>query len=424
MMSWEFSRCTLSVSVVATMLAGCGGSQPPIGTPGAMQQALPIAPAHTVARRAQLLQSFRVLHDFGYGSDGVSADSLINVGGTLYGTTYYGGLYGAGTFFSITTSGSEKVLYSFTDGSAGGFPNGRLIDMDGTLYGTTSGGGDGGGGYGYGTVYRISTRGAEKVLHSFAGGPDGRLPAAGLVDVNGMLYGTTQYGGGGSCYSGEGCGTVYRLSKAGAEKVLYNFDRDGDGKTPWGELIEVKGVLYGTTYVGGNHDYGTVYRISTSGAEKVLYSFAGEPDGAWPKAALVDLNGTLYGTTYIGGVYPGAGAGSGTVFSITTSGREHVLHSFGGTHDGWYPSGRLLAVKGTLYGTTGAGGAYSEGGGAQGGGTVFSITTGGAEKVLFDFHKRDGESPAAGVIDVNGTFYGTTDLFGDYDKGTAYALKL
>lgn len=83
MMSWEFSRCPLSVSVVATMLAGCGGSQPPFGMPGPIPQA-----------SARLLQSFRVLHNFGYGSDGVSADSLINVGGTLYGTTYYGGLYG------------------------------------------------------------------------------------------------------------------------------------------------------------------------------------------------------------------------------------------------------------------------------------------------------------------------------------------
>ncbi|MGB6518256.1 MAG: choice-of-anchor tandem repeat GloVer-containing protein [Candidatus Cybelea sp.] len=425
MMSWEFSRCALSVSVVATMLAGCGGSQPPIGTPGAMQQALPIAPAHTVARRAQLAQSFRVLHNFGYGSDAAGGGSLINVGGTLYGTTAFGGLYEAGTFYSLTTSGSEKVLYNFTDGFAGGFPDGHLIDVDGALYGTTSSGGTGGGS-GDGTVYSISTRGEEKVLHNFAGGPDdGWQPSGGLIDVNGMFYGTTQLGGGGHCSpSGYGCGTVYRISKAGAEKVLYNFDRRRDGNTPSAGLIDVKGVLYGTTYSGGNHDEGTVYRISTSGAEKVLYSFAGEPDGAWPEAALVDVNGTLYGTTYIGGVYPGAGSGSGTVFSITTSGKEHVLHSFGGARDGWYPSGTLLAVKGTLYGTTSQGGVYKEGGGAQGGGTVFSITTGGAEKVLFDFIRHDGEVPVGGVIDVNGTFYGTTDLFGDYDKGTAYALKL
>ena len=54
---------------------------------------------------------------------------------------------------------------------------------------------------------------------------------------------------------------------------------------------------------------------------------------------------------------------------------------------------------------------------------MFSITTGGAEKVLFDFRKRNGERPAGGVIDANGTFYGTTDRYGTYGKGTAYALK-
>ncbi len=420
MKSWKFSRCALSVSAVAIMLAGCGGSQPPIVTPGATQQALPIAPAQTVARRAQLAETFRVLHDFGHGSDGVSADSLVNVGGTLYGTTSSGGLYEGGTFYSLTTSGSEKVLYNFTDGVAGGFPDGPLIDVDETLYGTTSGGGDlSAPSGGYGTVYSISTRGSEKVLHSFTGPPnDGWLPSGGLIDVNGTFYGTTQSGGAGSCYSGQGCGTVYRISRAGAEKVLYNFDRHRDGNTPSAGLIDVNGVLYGTTYFGGDHGDGTVYRISTSGAEKVLYSFAGQPDGAWPLGALVDVNGTLYGTTNIGGVYPVSGSGAGTVFSITTSGKEHLLHSFGGARDGRSPSGRLLAVKGTLYGTTSGGGA------GRGGGTVFSITTGGAEKVLFDFlRKRDGRSPAAGVIDVNGTFYGTTSYGGEYGQGTAYALK-
>ena len=422
MMSWEFSRCALSVSVVAAMLAGCGGSPPPIGTPGAMQQALPIAPAHTVARRAQLVQSLRVLHNFGYGSDAAGGGSLINVRGTLYGTTAFGGLYEAGTFYSLTTSGSEKVLYNFAYGSAGASPGGRLINEYGTLYGTTSSGGSGGGS-GDGTVYSISTRGEEKVLHNFAGGPDdGWQPSGGLIDVNGMFYGTTQLGGGGHCSPpGYGCGTVYRISKAGAEKVLYNFDRHRDGNTPLAGLIDVKGVMYGTTQFGGSHGDGTVYRISTSGAEKVLYSFAGDPDGASPLAALVDVNGTLYGTTSGGGAYP---AEAGTVFSVTTSGKEHVLHSFGSPHDGWYPGGRLLARKGTLYGTTSQGGVYKQGGGAQGGGIVFSITTGGAEKVLYNFVKHDGEVPVGGLIDVNGTFYGTTNLFGEYDKGTAYALNL
>jgi uncharacterized repeat protein (TIGR03803 family) len=62
------------------------------------------------------------------------------VNGTLYGTTFYGGSYGAGTVFSITTSGMEKLLYSFCSQNAcadGSNPSAGLIDVSGTLYGTT-----------------------------------------------------------------------------------------------------------------------------------------------------------------------------------------------------------------------------------------------------------------------------------------------
>jgi uncharacterized repeat protein (TIGR03803 family) len=82
-----------------------------------------------------------------------------------------------------------------------------LINVNGTLYGTTWSGGSSNGG----TVYRISTTGSEKVLYSFAGGSDGAHPSAALLNVKGTLYGTTAYGGGGSgC--GSGCGTVFALT--------------------------------------------------------------------------------------------------------------------------------------------------------------------------------------------------------------------
>jgi uncharacterized repeat protein (TIGR03803 family) len=57
------------------------------------------------------------------------------VNGTLYGTTNYGGKYGFGTVFSITTAGSEKVLHSFKGGADGSSPQSRLLDVNGTLYG-------------------------------------------------------------------------------------------------------------------------------------------------------------------------------------------------------------------------------------------------------------------------------------------------
>ncbi|MGA9273334.1 MAG: choice-of-anchor tandem repeat GloVer-containing protein [Candidatus Cybelea sp.] len=392
MESLNFVRCVLGICAVAAVLAGCGGSQPPISAPGAMRQA-------TVPR---ILPggSFKVLYRFD-GPDGQAPQAgLIDVDGTLYGTTNYGGKYGSGTVFSITTAGSEKVLHSFKGGADGSSPQSGLLDVNGTLYGTTSlGGGLGGSGclgYGCGTVYRVSLTGAEKVLHSFAGGSDGAAPMAGLIDVNDTLFGTTA--GGGSSKSG----TVYSISTTGSEKVLYSFTGGSDGALPQGGLINVHGTLYGgTTFGGGSSGYGTVYRISTSGSEKVLHSFGGG-DGANPMGNLFDVNGTLYGTTSAaGGVHS-----RGTVYSISTTGVEKVLYDFRtahGGHDGETPYAGLIDVKGTLYGTT------DQGGGAPLYGVVYSVSTAGAETVLHRFgNGPDGAHPWAGLVNVKGTLYGTT----------------
>ena len=79
---------------------------------------------------------------------------------------------------------------------------------------------------------------------------------------------------------------------------------------------------------GGKHGDGTVFSITTSGTETVLHGFSGS-DGAHPGADLLDVDGTLYGTTTNGGAND-----SGTVFSIATSGYESVLLCFQGPPDG------------------------------------------------------------------------------------------
>ena len=91
----------------------------------------------------------------------------------------------------------------------------------------------------------------------------------------------------------------------------------------------------------------------------MLYSFAGGVDGANPIAGLVrDNKGNLYGTTVGGGA-----AGVGTVFKLSTTGRETVLHAFtGGTTDGANPfAGVLRDAAGKLYGTTFVGGEFGHG---------------------------------------------------------------
>lgn len=173
-------------------------------------------------------------------------------------------------------------------------------------------------------------------------------------------------------------------------KVLYSFGAPPDGNYPHSDLIGTGGTFYGTTFAGGanycgSSRCGTVFSITTGGAEKVLHSFGNGTDGFFPFAGLTSVDGTLYGTTGNGGAY-NAGTG-GTVFSITTGGTEKVLHSFGSGTDGSSPTADLIDVKGTLYGTTGAGGAYNAG-------TVFSITTSGTEKVLYSFTGgADGDIP-------------------------------
>jgi uncharacterized repeat protein (TIGR03803 family) len=322
-----------------------------------------------------------ILYSFKGGSaDGAAPSApLINVSGTLYGATSYAGAHGKGVIFAITTSGTETVLYSFKGSSAdGSSPSGALLNVNGTLYGTTvSGGSRSCGGGGCGTIFSITTSGKEVVRYNFKGGKtDGQNPNGGLVNVNGTLYGTTN-GGGAHCSGGVACGTVFSSTPSGEEIVLHNFKgADTDGQNPDAGLIYVNGKLYGTTTGGGrcrltSQGCGTVFATTVSGTETVLHNFGGA-DGFGPQSALLDVKGELYGTTLYGG-----NSGWGTLFKISTSGKERVLHSFnplGGA--GYNPVASLINVNSTLYGTaTGGGLGYCGRDGTDPGcGIVFALT--------------------------------------------------
>jgi len=367
-----------------------------------------------------------VVHSFqGSPNDGANPQAgLIDVGGTLYGTTNSGGAHGSGTVFKVTTAGVVTMLHSFGHGHDGAYPQAGLINVEGTLYGTTSSGGA----HGSGTVFSITTGGVEAVLHSFGHGHDGAYPQANLINVGGTLYGTTAEGGTGKCSNGEsitGCGTVFKVTTAGVETALYSFRGGNDGANPLAGLIDVGGTLYGTTVGGGTNGCGgggcgTVFKVTTAGVEKVLHSFQGGTDGLEPKASLVNVGGTLYGTTFYGG---NGGPCCGTVFKITTAGAKTVLHSFQGGSDGENPQTGLINVGGTLYGTTNIGGTGNCNGQDPGCGTVFKITTAGAETVLYSFlGGSDGENPQAGLINVGGTLYGTTANGGASGNGTVFKI--
>jgi uncharacterized repeat protein (TIGR03803 family) len=130
-----------------------------------------------------------------------------------------------------------------------------------------------------------------------------------LIYVNGAFYGTTASGGGSAC--GYGCGTVYRMTPAGKESVVYRFKGGKDGAAPRASLIYTNGALYGTTSGGGAYGLGTAFKVTLKGVEQVLHTFKGGNDGSTPYASMIYANGTLYGTTNAGGTY-----NSGTVFTL------------------------------------------------------------------------------------------------------------
>ena len=205
-------------------------------------------------------------------------------------------------------------------------------------------------------------------------------------------------------------------------QIIYNFDGTPDGANPDTTLLPVNGMLYGTTASGGQNNNGTAFAISAAGKERVLYSFKGTPDGSNPRAGLVYVDGRFYGTTTGGGT-----KGDGTVFEVTISGKERVLHSFENVPDGYYPLAPLIAVDGALYGTTFYGGSSACGGsssGYPGCGTVFTVTRSGRERVLHRFKggRDDGAGPWAPLLAIGGELYGTAVGGGEYDAGVVYKI--
>jgi uncharacterized repeat protein (TIGR03803 family) len=397
-----------------------------------------------------------VLHYFGGakggGTDGAGPVSALTTdsAGNMYGTTELGGTgcpgkrtVGCGTVFAIAPGGAESVIYNFTGGADGGFPEASvLLDSSGNIYGTTTRGGA----FNAGTVFEVSG-GVETVLYSFQGGTDGSIPGDGLImDASGNLYGTTEQGGNPKACMDQGCGIVFKIAPGGAETVLYRFKGGNDGWFPVGNLLQdSSGNLYGTTEYSGNTGRcsgtgcGTVFELS-GGTKSILYTFQGDAgtsfDGALPMSGLVaDSSGNLYGTTKAGGNGPGCYGGCGTVFELVKSGSsysEKPLYEFQGWSagmniDGAFPwSSVLLDSSGNIFGTT-------QGGGNKCGcGTVFELSPSGSsynETVLFSFSRgigtgTTGFSPENSVVeDSSGNLYGTTFSGGYRHSGVAFSIS-
>jgi uncharacterized repeat protein (TIGR03803 family) len=305
-----------------------------------------------------------VLYSFVYSKDSQNVAPigpvLIAPGGTIFTTTEGAPDVPLGLRFGAvialvppTAPGGDWAEYEispFGGPPQGEWPFAGVVSKGGSLFGTTAYGGDEycDGPEGCGTVYELTppaTQGnpwTQTIIHTFGVSPnDGADPEALTVGPGGVLYGATQAGGSGSaCEAGEpGCGTVFQLTPPSAQggtwtySVIYSFTGlNGDGAAPpAGVVVGKNGSLYGTTQYGGSattacpgsyYIYpgcGIVFELTppaTPGGtwtEKVLHSFSdANGDGSMPVAALaVGSTGVLYGTTSAGGT-----AGKGTVFAI------------------------------------------------------------------------------------------------------------
>ena len=311
-------------------------------------------------------------------------------------------------------------------------PNGDLLVENGPIFGTIefnatsfeNPNDTGCGGYGCGSVFRLSG-GAQTTLHAFAGA-DGGMPIAGLIRSGGKLYGTTAYGGPNCAVIAEHCGTVFSLDpETGLLATLHGFSGLADGGGSTAKLLLYKGMLYGTTSVGGlpaecgGQGCGTIFRIDpTSGAFSTLHEFSAADGTGAPETALTRVGPELYGTTT-------GFADYGTVFRIDpASAALTILHRFGAGTDGRTPSCALVASGNMLYGTT-------SGGGSSAFGALFKIDANtGRESIVSSFAgDLDGYYPGGPIAIASGTLYGAVPytyipFFPIYPAGYIYQLDL
>lgn len=287
---------------------------------------------------------------------GPQAGLALAPNGFLFGATYGGGISNFGTIFKISTNGGGfEVLHHFTGGADGKNPSADpIIASDGAIYGVT-----------YfsdsatrGTIYKINADGSGyTVLHRFTGTPDGQQPTARLLQgSDGMLYGTTVFGG-----TASQLGAIYKMSLDGSFYFVMHAAQSGEGRSYQAGLCEsANGFLYGAAYYGGSSSVGTIFRLDTWGNSystvRIFQNTGGDAQN--PNTDLVeDPDGFLYGGAYAGG------AGGGALFKIKNDGSDYaVLRSCGTSGGDFYtPNSLIRHTNGLLYGTMRWGGSGAAG---------------------------------------------------------------
>jgi uncharacterized repeat protein (TIGR03803 family) len=354
-------------------------------------------------------QTYSDIYDFNNSLVGVANPGILAQGrdGNLYGTTTGGGTGGVGGVFKITPTGTFSVIYNF-DVTHGANPqSGLTLGTDGNFYGTTYVGGN----FNDGTVFKITPGGVLTTLHTFSS-TDGANPYAPPIQgTDASYYGTTANGG------ASNSGTVYKITSSGTFTMLYQFDGT-HGSSPLAPLVQATdGSFYGTASAGGNlGNNGTLFKITVAGAFTVLHNFDSN-FGYTPQDPLVQgSDGNFYGTTLHGGTTNG-----GLVFKLSPTKVFSVLHSFDTTTsaDGNTPSAGLVqATDGNFYGVT-------TGGGTQGQGVLYKISSTGSYSVLYNFAAATGYGPETTLRQhTNGKLYGEATFGGANSEGALFAFDV
>ena len=319
--------------------------------------------------------TFETLHTFAGGASDYGHPTFrpaFDAAGNLWGTAFEWGPGGFGGVFELLAASnwSESLIYNFSS-STGVQPSAGLTAYNGSWYGTTQ---FGRGFVNNGQVFSLSPASGgqwnENVVHAFSAGADGYEPQTELLfDQKGNIYGSTPYGG------PSGSGDIFTLSPVAGgkwkETVIYNFPFYNLGFSfyPSTLIFDPQGNLYGTTGFGGTGTCdvvlgcGTLFelqRVGNSWQETTLYEFLGGTDGEVPTGGLLlDSHGNLYGITLYGGTgscTSGQLSGCGTVFQLSkTNGawQKSTVYNFTGIGDGAFPIGTLVSDSaGNLYGVT------------------------------------------------------------------------
>ena len=298
---------------------------------------------------------FRVLHSFN-GQDGRTCQTTPTVdgAGNIFGVCGQGGGVDQGTLWVYTHAGKFIHLFSF-GASNGTMPQDRVAaDNKGNIYGTayTSGPGNSG------TLWQYSTtQSSFTILHSFQDRDDGGILSSGpLLDQNGVLWGTTDFGP--SCYyCGDGTAWNYDLS-TGTFTTFLDFDSTGVRSPQSHFTIDKQGNLFGSAYAPpGGLGCGLIYELPKDNNYQpvVIDEYSGDFAPCNPDGGLTfDKRGNLLGVTSNGGQY-----GYGVVFGLVPSNgawQQTILHTFDGT-DGRTPEGGLVTDgQGRWFGTASLGG--------------------------------------------------------------------